>query len=214
MTTVNENRRPLKSRSIQFFHQLARWLVAIGLHANHVSILSMVFAAAAGIAFWLAGTSEHPILFCVLAIFGIQMRLLCNLVDGLMAVEGGLKTPTGEIYNDLPDRISDVAIILGFAYGAQTQFSITLGWLAALGAVMTAYIRLLGASLGVGHTFAGPQAKPHRMFTLTLAAIIWAVEQSITDGSHSVFFTLLFVNFGIFVTCVRRLKYIASELKK
>ena len=40
----------------------------------------------------------------LLAAAGIQLRLLCNLLDGMLAVEEGFKSKTGDIYNDLPDR--------------------------------------------------------------------------------------------------------------
>ena len=43
-----------------------------------------------------------------------------------------------------------------------------LGWAAAVLAVLTAYVRVLGGSLGLTQHFIGPMAKQHRMFTLTL----------------------------------------------
>ena len=37
---------------------------------------------------------------------GIQLRLLCNLLDGMLAVEAGLKSRTGEIFkSDVLPRI-------------------------------------------------------------------------------------------------------------
>ena len=52
----------------------------------------------------------------------------------------------------------------------------TLGWCAAVLAVLTAYVRVLGGSLGVTQHFIGPMAKQHRMFTLTIATLLSAVE--------------------------------------
>ena len=43
-------------------------------------------------------------------------------------------------------------------------------------AVFTAYVRLLGGSLGMTQHFIGPMAKQHRMFTLTLVTLLAAVE--------------------------------------
>ncbi len=63
----------------------------------------------------------------------IQLRLICNLLDGMVAVEGGMKTACGDIYNDLPDRISDSLIILGIAYGLTgVNHAAELGWAAVL----------------------------------------------------------------------------------
>ncbi len=104
----------------------------------------------------------------LLAAAAIQLRLLCNLLDGMLAVEEGFKSKTGDIYNDLPDRVADVLILVGAGYSMRDlPYGSTLGWLAAVMAVFTAYVRLLGGSLGVTQHFIGPMAKQHRMFTLT-----------------------------------------------
>ena len=52
----------------------------------------------------------------ILAVCGMQLRLLCNLFDGMVAIEGGFKTKAGEIFNELPDRFSDAFIFIGAAY--------------------------------------------------------------------------------------------------
>ena len=49
----------------------------------------------------------------------IQFRLLCNLFDGMVAVEGGLGTPSGILFNDFPDRIADPLILICAGYAAQ-----------------------------------------------------------------------------------------------
>ena len=46
-------------------------------------------------------------------------------------------------------------------------------------AVFTAYVRVLGGSLGLTQHFAGPMAKQHRMFTLTLTTLLAAIETSL-----------------------------------
>ena len=48
----------------------------------------------------------------------------------------------------------------------------TLGWAAAVFAVMTAYVREVGRAAGAPPDFSGPMAKPHRMFWMTMAALI------------------------------------------
>ena len=54
-------------------------------------------------------------------------------------------------------RVASGYAVRPFHYGA------LLGWSAAVLAVLTAYVRVLGASLGTTHQFIGPMAKPHRM---------------------------------------------------
>jgi phosphatidylglycerophosphate synthase len=79
----------------------------------------------------------------------IQLRLLANMLDGLIAVEGGKKTPTGELYNEIPDRIADVVLLASAGYASQHgPLGAALGWCAAVLAVGTAYLRALGARRG------------------------------------------------------------------
>lgn len=210
----DQNRRDVATRKVPFFHKLAATLVKAGLHPNHVSVASAVFGTIAGLGFYFAGTCEPMWPYIVLGIVGVQLRLICNLIDGLMAVEGGLKTPTGEIYNDLPDRISDAAILIGIGYGltSYTEYGPALGWAAAVGAIMTAYVRVLGASMNAGHFFTGPMAKQHRMFLVTLGGIIWLIEKSINGTAMSMTAILLIILIGTVLTCGRRLYLIGKKL--
>jgi len=129
----------------------------------------MVFAtlgSAAMIACGLKGVGCAMLLLAGIA--GAQLRLLCNLLDGMVAVEGGLKGKAGDLFNEAPDRYADIVLLVGAGYAAGAP---CLGWVASTFAVLTAYIRALGASLGQGQDFCGPMAKPHRMFFLTVGCI-------------------------------------------
>lgn len=167
------NRRPLKSRSTAWARAGSRWLLRAGFRPNTVSLLSVAFAAGAGacLAAAFRVTPEMGMALLLLAAAGVQLRLLCNLMDGLLAVEGGLQTPGGEVFNDLPDRLADTLILLGAGYGLTAwPWGPPLGWLAAWLAVMTAYVRVLGGSCGLPQRFSGLMAKPQRMAVLTGAA--------------------------------------------
>ena len=49
----------------------------------------------------------------------------------MLAVEEGFQTSAGEIYNDLPDRIADVLILVGAGYSIRVlPIGIALGWAA------------------------------------------------------------------------------------
>ena len=89
------------------------------------------------------------------------MRLLANLLDGMVAVQANKASLLGEVFYEVPDRLSDLFILVGLGYAAQGIP--TVGGLAATGAILTAYVRAFGASLGLGQDFRGPMAKPQRM---------------------------------------------------
>src|SRR5207302_9627498 len=75
----------------------------------------------------------------------------------------------GELYNEVPDRISDAAVFIGagFAWGG----NIALGYIATILAIFTAYVRAAGKIAGAPNEFCGPMAKQHRMLVVTLICL-------------------------------------------
>lgn len=227
-TGAQPNRRPLNSRGSRWSVALTSLLLASSLSPNQISVGSVIAATVSAIAFITSGCAEAPAacgyLLISAAVF-IQLRLLCNLLDGMVAIEGGRKSVLGEVYNDLPDRISDVLILVaaGYSVTAATVIPVsgpTLGWAAAVTAVTTAYVRVLGVSLGTPHFFAGPMAKPHRMAVLTAASLfggIWLVTHPTADSRMAamnvVAATLVFITIGGIITGVRRTRMIAVALQ-
>lgn len=192
-------------------------LTGMGISPNAISLTSVGFALAAGLC--LAGTIRvegmtRALLF-VAAAACIQLRLLCNMLDGMVAVEGGKRTVYGEIFNDMPDRFADVAILVGAGYSIGSQaWAHELGWAGATLAVITAYIRLLGGSMGVTQYFLGPMAKPHRMALLTAACILSTFENSMGLGGRTIAYALVIMILGMLVTCLRRTARIVADLKR
>jgi phosphatidylglycerophosphate synthase len=213
-----ENRRQLKTRAREWPRAIAGVLARGGLTPNSVSLLSVVFAALAALFFLKAGLSLPPSRpwpwWLVAAAACIQLRLLCNLLDGLLAIEGGLKTRTGELYNEIPDRFGDVLILAGAGYALPGYpLGTMLGWIAAIVAVLTAYVRLLGGSLGFAQDFSGPLAKQHRMFALTVGALVSAAELGIRETVWGLYAALWIIVVGAAYTFARRSKRIADQLE-
>lgn len=208
------NRRPLKTRSAAWAGGLARTLANLGATPNGVSVTGIFFALAGGAALVFAGryTESTRALLLLAAAAGIQLRLLCNMIDGLIAVECGLKSKTGDLFNEVPDRLEDSAFLIGAGYASLAIHGATLGWLAALLAGGTAYIRVLGGSLGFAQDFCGPMAKQHRMFFLTVTCLAGAGEALLTERRLALFYGLTFIIAGTAVTFVRRLSRIARAL--
>jgi phosphatidylglycerophosphate synthase len=135
------------------------------------------------------------------------------MLDGLLAVEGHLGSPAGEIWNDLPDRIADPLILVGAGLAVRSlPGGLTLGWLAAPLALLTAYVRVLGGSVGLPQSFAGPMAKPHRMFAITVGCVGSAVESALERPPRILYLALALVVAGSAATAVRRTVRIVRQL--
>lgn len=220
MPINTEGRRPLKSRDQPIFKHLATALAGAGVAPNVISLFSIVFGAAAGVS--LAATSCASGLaqrgcWLAAAVF-IQLRLIANLLDGMVAVEGRRGGATGDLWNEAPDRVADAAIFIGAGFAAGS--TPLLGFGAALLAVFVAYVRALGASVGAGQIFIGPMAKQHRMFVLTVlslaaAAFPHAVTTALgSPADTAVSLALVLVVAGCIVTAIRRLLRIADFLRR
>lgn len=198
-------RRPIKSRSNLLIQKLAALLAAKGFTPNSISIASIGFSVIGSLAL----VSLPLIPAAILCALCVQLRLLCNVVDGIVAVEHGKKSAVGAIYNELPDRVADTLFILSLGYLLD---QVSLGWAAALLAMATAYIRVLGGALGLTQDFRGPMAKQHRMAVLTVSCLLACVEYSKWATHYSLSIALWVITLGSLLTCANRLRAIAQRL--
>ena len=201
------DRRPLASRSTRWAQGMARLVLKTPATPNAVSATGIVFAAIGGLAF--AYGPQHPWVFLVGGLM-VQLRLLCNLLDGMVAVEGGRGSPTGVLFNEIPDRLEDSFLLIGFGYGAGLP---ELGYIAAILAVSTAYVRAFGASLSLGQDFRGPMAKPHRMAALTIGGVLAFLEAVLLSSLTSPIIILAVIIAGTAWTCARRIGAMSARLK-
>lgn len=209
-------RRPLKVRQLAVTQRIAQWLCARKIRPNHISLLSLVFAAAAAAALFYSAnaTLAWRISLLVLAALCVQGRLLCNLFDGLVAVEGGQASASGELFNDIPDRIADPMILVALGYAASAYApALTLGWLAGLLAVLTAYVRVLAVSIAAPADFCGPMAKQQRMALVTLACLCAGIELALWHHDWTLRIALWILVLGSAWTLWRRIRraYLALE---
>jgi phosphatidylglycerophosphate synthase len=212
-----ENRRPLKSRGSGWAKRLATALAKARVTPDLISAASITFAVLGGSLFLAAGVSGGGMRAALLIGAGgcIQLRLLCNLLDGMVAVEHGRGSAIGPIWNELPDRFADALFLVGAGYcafGSHLPVGAALGWLAAWLAALTAYIRELGRGLDFPADFSGPMAKPHRMAALTVTCVVAACEPLWGWKGEAVLIGLAVIVLGEIITVVRRIRTLARRL--
>lgn len=203
---MQDNRRPVTSRSKRWAMKLANVLINHDISPNKISAASIGFAAAAA-AIMATATGVFATLAAILL---IQLRLICNLLDGMVAIEGGKQSELGSLYNEFPDRIADSLLIVTLGYAAGDA---TLGWFATLAAALTAYVRVFGGSLGLKQTFVGPMAKQHRMAVMTAGLALNIPESLLFATHHALYVALIIIAAGSVVTCITRTRIIAGQLK-
>lgn len=218
MTYQPTERRPIQARGWAIWRKTSTAMARAGVSPNAVSVAGMIFGLFAGAAFASTALVDGPLVRVGwgLAALGIQLRLLANLLDGMVAIESGKASPVGELYNEVPDRVSDAGTLVGAGYAALSDP--TLGFVAALAAVFCAYVRAMGKAAGAPNDYCGPMAKQHRMALMTGVALWHALApadwQPIWEGRGVVAAGLAIVAVGAGLTAVRRLLRIGAVLRK
>ncbi len=211
---VNLDRRPIQSRNTRWAERVTNWLVAWRVTPNFISIAGMFAAIVAGIMFWqtsLTATMLQRGLWLCGALL-CQLRLLANLFDGMVAIKRQIASKKGELYNEVPDRVSDAAILIGLGYAVGGVPA--LGYLAALLAVFVAYVRAVGKAAGAPQDYCGPMAKPQRMALITITAVYLALSPTPWQYPYYVVNGLLAVIIvGCLFTAIRRLRSAAHYLE-
>lgn len=198
-------RRPIAARSSGWARFLAARLAASSVTPNQISVVSIAFGALGGLAM-LAGGAWWSWLLAALC---VQLRLVCNLLDGMVAIEGGKSSAVGALYNEFPDRISDSLLLVPMGYAAGCP---SLGWLAALLAALTAYVRVFGGALGQKQAFDGVMAKQRRMAALTAGLVAQTVETLAFGTRYSMLIAGIVIAAGSLITCITRTRGIARLL--
>jgi phosphatidylglycerophosphate synthase len=165
----DSDRRPLALRAFGWIGSLAGWMSARAISPNAISVAGIVVGALCGLVLaataWAPESARWLWLLVVLLMFA---RVLANTLDGMVAVEHGKATRVGLLYNEAPDRLTDLMILIGAGYaaGSTPEF----GYLAASTAVFVAYVRALAKNAGAPSDFGGPMNKKGRVLTISAVA--------------------------------------------
>jgi phosphatidylglycerophosphate synthase len=208
-------RRPIAEAFRGTARATVRWCVRLGIHPNLISYSSIAASAAAAACFSQAGSL--PVLLLPAVAF-CYVRLWLNMLDGMVALASGTASRTGEIANELPDRISDVLIFVGVAHGGLCHP--LGGYWAAIFALLVAYVGTLGQAVGAPREFGGWMAKPWRMVALhagswATLALLWFADGEIRYGGLTVLdWTHLLIVAGCVQTVALRLVRTVRALRR
>ena len=106
------DRRPIATRNRKWAQAATASLASRNVSPNAISIAGMCACIAAGLALVLTSVEFNRV-FWLIAALGAQLRLTANMLDGMVAVVSGRASKVGELYNEVPDRVSDAAVFIG-----------------------------------------------------------------------------------------------------
>jgi len=131
-----------------------------------ITIAGLLCSVLAAVLFQAA--EENRWLFLVIPLL-LLLRIALNALDGMVAQATGKARAFGEVLNEVTDRLSDVAILLGLAFSPLSS----LGWGApAVAAVLlSSYVGILGKAVGAGRQYGGILGKADRMLYVGVACV-------------------------------------------
>jgi CDP-diacylglycerol--glycerol-3-phosphate 3-phosphatidyltransferase len=184
-----------KSATLARLAPLVDRLAATGVSPDALTLSALPVALIAGLCL-LASPAVPSVLVAIPFLAGL--RLLLNLLDGAVARRTGRIHPRGELYNEVVDRLADIAFLAPVAVlpGAST----TVVLLGVVGSVLASHVRIVAKAAGGDRIYGGILSKPGRMALLSACALGSMV---VGPSAWAAFGVLLLV--GAILTVIERL---------
>ena len=141
-------------------------LERLGVTPDAVTLAAIPIGGLAGVLLLLSPTVPVALLAVPLL---AALRLVVNLLDGALARRTGQVHARGELYNELGDRLTDIAFLVPVAFlpGAD-RTTVLLG---VAGAIFASFAGVVPRAAGGERIYRGILSKPGRMILLAVFAV-------------------------------------------
>jgi CDP-diacylglycerol--glycerol-3-phosphate 3-phosphatidyltransferase len=181
-------------------------LARAGVTPDQVTLAAIPVAVLGGAC--LLASQATPILLLAVPLLAV-LRIVLNLIDGNLARRTGRIHPRGELYNEVGDRLADVAFLAPVAFLPGAAPEIVL--LGVLGGVLASYVGITARAAGGERIYRGVLSKPGRM-ALLAACAVWAYAIGPADGTAWAAFGPLLL-LGTFLTLLERIAVAIRRLE-
>ena len=144
-------------------------LAAAGVSPDALTLGAVPVAVAGGLC--LLGSREVHLLLALVPLL-VVARLVLNLLDGNMARRTGRIHPRGELYNEVGDRLADIAFLAPVAWLPGADAAIVLAGVGV--ALLASYVGIASKAAGGKRLYRGILSKPGRMALLVVCSL-WAL---------------------------------------
>jgi len=136
----------------------------IKLNPNTISILSLIFAALAGIFYYFS----HY--FLLLAFIFIIFSALFDALDGKVARLRNVSSKKGDMLDHVFDRYSDIFIVLGMTFSIYGN--VYFGLFAIIGILLTSYMGTQSQALGLKRNYSGIAGRADRLILIIIFSLL------------------------------------------
>ena len=196
--------RPVADRLLDPFVAGAKRL---GLTPDAVSVLALLTAIGAGVAF--AFAAELRLLYLLGAVL-VLWNGIFDLLDGALARELDSQSDAGDLLDHVLDRYADILIISGLAAGVG-QYA--LGLAAITGVLMTSYLGTQAQAVGLDRVYGGLLGRADRLALIGVVATVAAVIDATALGLTAVGWLLVIFAVVGHLTALQRFYYAMRDLR-
>jgi len=186
---------------------LASILSRAGVAPDAISVLSLLFAAGAGLLY--ATSDDNGSL--VLAAGGlVLLNGIADAMDGEVARHLGAASVRGDFLDHVIDRYADVFIICGIFFGGYVDWRI--GVAAIVGTLLTSYLGTQAQAVDIGRYYGGILGRADRLVIVILASVLYFVNPDEIYGFTSLGWSLVIIAIASNLTTLQRFVYIWKRL--
>ncbi len=188
---------------------LANLLSRAGVTPDATSVLSLIFAAGAGVLYTIScGDRTIALAAGVL----VLLNGIADAMDGEIARIAGTAGIRGDFLDHVIDRYADVFIICGIFFGEYIDWRI--GVAAIVGTLLTSYLGTQAQAVGLGRHYGGILGRADRLVLIMLASILYFLYPYEIYGASSLGWSIVLIAVASNLTTLQRFVHIWKELSE
>ena len=188
---------------------LANVLSRAGVTPDATSVLSLIFAAGAGVLYTIScGDRTLALAAGVL----VLLNGIADAMDGEIARIAGTAGIRGDFLDHVIDRYADVFIICGIFFGEYIDWRI--GVAAIVGTLLTSYLGTQAQAVGLGRHYGGILGRADRLVLIMLASLMYFLYPYEIYGASSLGWSIVLIAVASNLTTLQRFVHIWKELSE
>jgi phosphatidylglycerophosphate synthase len=197
----------LRSKSLIVTEPLAALAERAGASPNLISLLSMIFALAAGALYYLSA-ADASLLY--LAALMVLLNSTFDAIDGALARRMGQAEPKGDFLDHVIDRYADMAILAGIVLAGYV--SEAWGIFAVMGVLLTSYLGTQAQALQLGRLYGGIMGRADRLILILAATVANALYPGDLAGLSILGWAVILITVASHITAFQRIVLIWRKL--
>jgi len=193
----------LRPHAQSILKPLVRVMSRMAITPDALSVISLVFAIAAGMLYAVSWDSTTLVLAAAALVL---LNGVADAMDGELARSSGTAGKRGDFLDHVIDRYADVFIICGIFFGAYVGWRI--GVAAVVGTLLTSYLGVQAQAVGVGRYYGGILGRADRLVIIMLASVLYFLYPKEIYGFSFLGWSIVLIAIASNLTAIQRFVHI------